>query len=253
MQPRFVAPAGDFNQDGVVDLQDIDLLGTEIAANRNNVAFDLNADDLVNVVDLMRFLFQNIITSGNKLVGDADFDGEVQFSDFVVLAENFGRSNMKWSQGDFDVDGVVQFSDFTHLADNFGKSAAVTSAVPLVAAVEQAMFDLADTLASTASAERSVQAAVISAAPSGVDTMPQRKPDLVDMIRRSMAGPVATHTARPRHSHDARSAEVWDVVFAQDDDDLFDSLAHDSVDDEFDRPLYCDCHTFSERRPNRTY
>ncbi len=123
---------GDFNMDGVVDLQDIDLLATEIAGSTNNAAFDLNADSLVNDTDLNLFLGDNIITSGNKLNGDADFGGDVQFSDFVVLSENFAQTNKKWSEGDFDASGDVQFSDFVILAENFGQSAgqAVAATVP---------------------------------------------------------------------------------------------------------------------------
>jgi hypothetical protein len=119
---------GDFNDDGVVDLADMDLLSE--AANNNDAAeFDLDGDGLVDAADRDIFLGGNLITSGNKLNGDADFDGEVQFPDFVILAGNFGQSNKKWSEGDFDMSDEVQFPDFTILANNFGKSA-VGNVVP---------------------------------------------------------------------------------------------------------------------------
>jgi hypothetical protein len=120
---------GDFNLDGTVDLLDIDLLGAEIASGSNTVSFDLNSDNLVDTTDLNLFLGDNVITSGNKLNGDADFSGDVQFRDFVVLANNFGTAG-NWSVGDFDATGEVQFPDFVILANNFGQSAAAAAAVP---------------------------------------------------------------------------------------------------------------------------
>jgi hypothetical protein len=120
---------GDYNSDGVVDRDDLDLLGTEIVAGTNEAMFDLNADALVNADDRDDFLGGDLITVGNRLNGDADFDGEVQFSDFVILSNNFGNSGV-WSDGDFDVDNVVQFSDFVILSNNFGLSAAAAAAVP---------------------------------------------------------------------------------------------------------------------------
>jgi hypothetical protein len=121
---------GDFNLDGVVDRSDIDLLGIEIAGSTNDAAFDLTGDNLVNGADRDVFLGDNIISDGNKLNGDADFSGQVQFPDFVILADNFAQMAKKWSEGDFDTDGQVQFPDFVILADNFGMSAAAAASVP---------------------------------------------------------------------------------------------------------------------------
>ena len=65
-----------------------------------------------------------------SLRGDADGDGQVQFSDFVILSENFTMDG-QYTTGDFDKDGVVQFSDFVILSDAFGTSGgAVAAAVP---------------------------------------------------------------------------------------------------------------------------
>ncbi len=64
-----------------------------------------------------------------SLRGDADGDGQVQFSDFVILSENFTNAG-EYTDGDFDKDGVVQFSDFVILSDSFGQSGAVAAAVP---------------------------------------------------------------------------------------------------------------------------
>lgn len=55
------------------------------------------------------------------LPGDADMDGEVSFSDFLILSDNFGLSNADQGDGDFTRDGTVDFEDFLILADEFGK------------------------------------------------------------------------------------------------------------------------------------
>jgi hypothetical protein len=122
------------------------LLGTEIAASTNNTTFDLNSDSLVNEEDLDIFLGDNIISDGNKLRGDADFSGDVQFPDFVILANNFGLDGKKWSEGDFNANGDVQFPDFVILANNFGLSAAAAAAVPEPTALMSAVVALASLL-----------------------------------------------------------------------------------------------------------
>ena len=55
------------------------------------------------------------------LLADLDGDGEVGFSDFVELANNFGLPDADGSHGDIDGDGTVGFSDFVQLANNFGR------------------------------------------------------------------------------------------------------------------------------------
>ncbi len=53
--------------------------------------------------------------------GDANRDGRVSFSDYVLLETNFGKSG-SWAQGDFDGDGVITFKDYIVLERNFGQS-----------------------------------------------------------------------------------------------------------------------------------
>jgi len=71
------------------------------------------------------------LAAGDELVkytlaGDANLDGTVSFSDFQVLAENFGASG-KWDQADFNYDGQTSFSDFQLLAENFGNTASLST------------------------------------------------------------------------------------------------------------------------------
>lgn len=66
-------------------------------------------------------------TGAEPLAGDANRDGEVDFADFLILADNFGREGAVWDDGDFDSDARVSFSDFLILADNFGRQTAAAS------------------------------------------------------------------------------------------------------------------------------
>jgi hypothetical protein len=77
-----------------------------------------------------------------RLPGDANFDGNVNLSDFNILATNFGvQSGATWQQADFNFDGTVNLNDFNLLAAHFGQTisgpgvspddwAALASAVP---------------------------------------------------------------------------------------------------------------------------
>jgi len=56
------------------------------------------------------------------LPGDIDLNGQVNFTDFLLLSENFGtKSENGNAQGDIDNDGIVAFEDFLILAENFGR------------------------------------------------------------------------------------------------------------------------------------
>ena len=68
------------------------------------------------------FFFQN---------ADADRNHIVNTSDFMLLAQNFGKTSATFGQGDFNYDGVINALDFSILASNFGLS---VEAPPLLAA-----------------------------------------------------------------------------------------------------------------------
>jgi len=66
--------------------------------------------------------------------GDVTLKGQVDFSDLVMLARNYGKTNATWGDGDFNNDGSVGFDDLVPLARNFGHHASapdVAAAVPL--------------------------------------------------------------------------------------------------------------------------
>jgi len=59
----------------------------------------------------------------NLLIGDVNADRNVDFSDFLILADGYGEPVDNYTLGDLNIDGKVRLSDFLLLADNFGKKA----------------------------------------------------------------------------------------------------------------------------------
>lgn len=59
----------------------------------------------------------------NRLVGDANNDNEVDFADFLLLSDNFGKdADAVWADGDFDLDGEIDFADYLALSASFGNA-----------------------------------------------------------------------------------------------------------------------------------
>jgi probable HAF family extracellular repeat protein len=57
------------------------------------------------------------------LRGDATRDGAVNFSDLLILAQNYSRtSGVTWDTADFNTDGVVNFTDLLSLAQNYNRT-----------------------------------------------------------------------------------------------------------------------------------
>ena len=56
------------------------------------------------------------------LAGDANFDGQVNLSDFVILRNNFGSAGSVFGDGDFNGDGKVDLADFVILRNKFGQA-----------------------------------------------------------------------------------------------------------------------------------
>lgn len=113
---------GDVNKNTSLDGDDIDRLSTAIEESETNLFLDFNQDMMVSELDRRVWVEELAQT----FLGDADLNGAVEFTDFLVLSENFGQPG-GWSDGDFDGNGEIAFSDFLALSANFGQVAAVAS------------------------------------------------------------------------------------------------------------------------------
>ncbi|MCB0325075.1 MAG: hypothetical protein KDD69_15935, partial [Bdellovibrionales bacterium] len=121
---------GDLNRDGILGIQDLELLQTEVKRNGSNLVFDLNADQSVNDQDIT-FWVKDL---RQTYFGDADLNGVFDSSDFVtVFQPGLYETNQSasWSTGDWSTDGVFNSSDFVvAFADGGYELAAGAFAVP---------------------------------------------------------------------------------------------------------------------------
>ena len=63
----------------------------------------------------------------SRIPGDANGNNEVEFTDFLALANNFGGPG-GYEEGNFDCTGNVEFVDFLTLANHFGETGAASAA-----------------------------------------------------------------------------------------------------------------------------
>jgi len=112
---------GDFNHDSAVDDADIDLLRLAVINMTSDAAFNVDGIGDENIPDEsdFAFLIQEIIVSTN---GDGDLNGTVNFDDFVILSNGFGKINTNWRQGNYNLDLVTNFNDFVKLSARFGQT-----------------------------------------------------------------------------------------------------------------------------------
>lgn len=100
---------GDFDGDGVVGANDIDLLAVQMREPEPNIAFDLNADGKISSADRDTLVFDLLVT----VYGDANLDGHFDSDDLLQILDRGEydddvAQNSTWAEGDWDGDG-----DFT--------------------------------------------------------------------------------------------------------------------------------------------
>ncbi|MEM6333205.1 MAG: dockerin type I domain-containing protein [Planctomycetota bacterium] len=110
----FVPAAGDFDADGDIDADDIDLLFAAIGGG--DLAFDLTTDATIDSADVDELVLSILGTAR----GDANLDGEVSTPDLAILASGFGQPSSGWAGADFNGDGQVDTADLAILAASFG-------------------------------------------------------------------------------------------------------------------------------------
>jgi hypothetical protein len=119
-----VTLAGDFDASDSISPTDVDLLRAAPAGttDRVNSIFDLDLNGAViseaNVVNSdLNILVQQI--AGTQF-GDADLDRDVDFSDLLTLAQNYGTPATEWASCNFDGMAGVEFGDLLMLAQSYG-------------------------------------------------------------------------------------------------------------------------------------
>ena len=129
MTVTLVAPsvAGDFDEDGDVDTDDIDFysgnLGT--AATGALAQLDLNSDGTVTLADHDLHVTTLVQTSNGQtgaLIGDVDLDGAVDvLNDAFTLVAGLGGSISGYANGDLNADQLIDvLGDAFRLISNLG-------------------------------------------------------------------------------------------------------------------------------------
>lgn len=111
--PTFLA--GDYDNDGDRDADDIDLMFNVIELGIYIENYELTGDGQVNTADADE-LIENLIGTA---YGDANLDGAVSLLDLNTLGGNFGLPG-GWADGDFNGDDTVSLLDLNTLGLTFG-------------------------------------------------------------------------------------------------------------------------------------
>lgn len=135
------AIAGDFNEDNLLDIEDLDLLALAVREMSTDIQFDINADATVDFGDIQVW----ISDFKQTYFGDANLDGEFNSADLVQVfaagkyeatdrsPEGEITNPAMWSTGDWNMDGEFTSSDLVLAFQDGGYEAgprAVVVAVP---------------------------------------------------------------------------------------------------------------------------
>jgi hypothetical protein len=137
---------GDFDNDGDVDLADLDQynqnLGKTVAANPGLADLDLDGSGTIDAADFAQHYGTLVETSnGGKgtALGDVNLDGVVNvLGDAFALVGNLNNPATSWSQGDLNADGNVNvLGDAFGLVGNLGANNGGGSGAPAASAVPE--------------------------------------------------------------------------------------------------------------------
>ncbi|MHC4986668.1 MAG: PEP-CTERM sorting domain-containing protein, partial [Planctomycetota bacterium] len=118
------AAPGDFDEDGDVDIDDVNTF----CLNIGDPAFDLDGDGDADEDDFV-YLIENLVelTDGSgrtgTQVGDINLDGLINATDLALIAASFGASgppNPGWEIGNLNCDAYINATDLALMAGNFG-------------------------------------------------------------------------------------------------------------------------------------
>jgi hypothetical protein len=128
--------AGDFDDDGDIDLADLDRYNNNLGspATGSLAALDLNGNGTVDPSDFETHYTTLVRTSNGvagTVLGDINLDGIVNvLGDAFVMVANLGNESNSWGQGDLNADGVVNvLGDAFLLVGNLGASQSQTQSL----------------------------------------------------------------------------------------------------------------------------
>ena len=102
---------GDFNDNGQLDADDMDLLSKQVRSLEGDLEFDLNDDGQIDQLDRSQWI--NVIA--NSFVGDSNLDGTFDVNDLVTVfiwGKYMTSGEAGWGEGDWNGDGHFDEQDF---------------------------------------------------------------------------------------------------------------------------------------------
>jgi hypothetical protein len=111
-------PLGDYDGSGSRDPADADAVIA--AAVSGSFDFDMSGDGVTDAADLDAWL-----AVAETVRGDANLDKKVDFTDLLVIAQNYDVGATTWATGNFDGVNNTTFADLLVLAQNYGFGSSV--------------------------------------------------------------------------------------------------------------------------------
>ena len=100
-------------------------------SNYNNDSFYYNPPDWPGKFYATRISSQiDWINNLLPLMGDLNFDDNVDWYDYTTLRANFGLTGQMWDSGDMDGDGDVDWDDYSALRANYGATRGGGAGIP---------------------------------------------------------------------------------------------------------------------------
>lgn len=128
------SPPGDFDDDGDLDVNDIDILVQAISEGAFDEELDLSGNDLLNSRDIDEWRKLAGAANGfseSILLGDTNIDGRVDSADLNVVGVHWEqRGTSGWSVGDFYGDGDTDSEDLNLIGVHWGESLSLAGPLP---------------------------------------------------------------------------------------------------------------------------
>ena len=213
---RITTIATDFNNDGVTNADDIDLLCGAIGGN--DLRFDLNGNQIVNEHDVS-FLLDQVL---RVPVGDANLDGKFDSTDLVQIFtageyEDNVDDNSGWATGDWNCDQDFDTSD---LVAAFQAGAYVSNAIAAATASTTSLTDSTFRLLSNIAARRLNDEAISDATETGETSLQPpivAKRPLQELALNDYAAESIEHEwLKPETQDDVDTTNI-DAIFRADD------------------------------------
>ncbi|HDZ21187.1 MAG TPA: PEP-CTERM sorting domain-containing protein [Phycisphaerae bacterium] len=123
---------GDFDGDGDVDADDIDILcanmGGDPATYDVDEDGDVDEDDMIVLIETLVELTDGVRVGTKR--GDFNLDGFVDGTDLALMKTAFGQPSMTYADGNANCDAFVDGTDLAILKTNFGFIADPAGGVP---------------------------------------------------------------------------------------------------------------------------